>query len=153
MIKNMIILLAISLICFSAFPLSSQEVDKSNQQEAELQVTPPRGPTYDPGDRRDPFRDLLAGQEAVEKGKTRGISQLAIEDAVLIGIIQHKENMIALINDSQGFPYTIKTGDNFLDGFVLNVNQSRVVFRKTKERGIPLIKPKDIVKEIKLEER
>jgi Tfp pilus assembly protein PilP len=151
--KNMIFLLAIGLICFSAFPLSAQEVDQSNQQEAELQITPPRGPTYDPAGRRDPFRDLLAGQEAVEKGKTRGISQLAIDDAILIGIIQHKGNMVALINDSQGFPYTIKTGDNFLDGFVLNVNQTRVVFRKTKERGIPLIKPKDIVKEIKLEER
>jgi hypothetical protein len=151
--KNKIFLLAIGLICLSAFLLSAQDVDITNQQEAELQITPQRGPTYDPGDRRDPFRDLLAGQEAVEKGKTRGISQLAIEDAVLIGIIQHKGQMTALINDSQGFPYTIKTGDNFLDGFVLNVNQSRVVFRKTKERGIPLIKPKDIVKEIKLEER
>lgn len=151
--KGIIPILTISLICFSAFLLSSQEVDKSPQQEAELQVSPPRGPTYDPGDRRDPFRDLLAGQEAIEKGKTQGISQLAIEDAILIGIVKHKGKLTAIINDSQGFPHTIKTGDNFLDGFVLNVNEARVVFRKTKERGIPLIKPKDIVKEIKLEER
>ena len=151
--KNMIFLLSLSVICFSAFLLSAQEVDKNSQQETDLQVTPPRGPTYDPGDRRDPFRDLLAGQEAIEKGKTGGISELAIEDAILIGIVQHKGKLTAIVNDSQGFPYTIKTGDNFLDGFVLNVNEARVVFRKTKERGIPLIKPKDIVKEIKLEER
>jgi hypothetical protein len=151
--KNKIFLLTVGLICFSAFLLCLQEVDMSGQQEAELQITPPRGPTYDPGDRRDPFRDLLAGQEAIEKGKTRGINQIAIEDAILIGIVTHKGQMTAVINDSQGFPYTIKTGDNLLDGFVLNVNPSRVVFRKTKERGIPLINPKDIVKEIKLEER
>lgn len=151
--KNAIFLLAIILFWSGTLLLSAQEVDKNTSQEAELQVTPPRGPTYNPGERRDPFRDLLAGQEALEKGKTGGISQLAIEDAILIGIVQHKGRMTAIVNDSQGFPYTIKTGDNFLDGFVLNVNESRVVFRKTKERGIPLIKPKDIVKEIKLEER
>ncbi len=151
--KKMIYPLALSLICCCAFLLSAQEVGQTYQQEADLQITPPRGPTYDPGDRRDPFRDLLAGQEAVEKGKTQDISQIAIEDAVLIGIVRYKGKMTAIINDSQGFPYTIKTGDNFLDGFVLNVNETRVVFRKTKERGIPLIKPKDIVKEIKIEER
>jgi Tfp pilus assembly protein PilP len=151
--KNTIFLIAIILVCFGVLLLSAQEVDKNSQQESELQVTPSRGPTYDPGDRRDPFRDLLAGQEAIEKGKRQGISQLAIEDAVLIGIVQFKGKLTALINDSQGFPYSIKAGDNFLDGFVLNVNDSRVVFRKTKERGIPLIKPKDIVKEIKVEER
>lgn len=151
--KKVIILLVVNIFCFSALILTAQEVDISAAQETELQVTPPRGPTYDPGGRRDPFRDLLAGQEALEKGKTGGISQLDIEDVILVGIVQHKGKLTALINDSQGFPYTIKTGDNFQDGFVLNVNESRVVFRKTKERGIPLIKPKDIVKEIKLEER
>lgn len=150
--KRIILLLAAGVICLGTFPLYAQDVDQGFQQETQVQIRP-RGPTYDPGERRDPFRDLLAGQDLKEKGKTRGLNQLAIEDAVLIGIVKHKGKLTAIINDAQGFPYYIKTGDNFLDGFVLNVNDSQVIFRKTKERGIPLTNPKDIVKEIKLEER
>lgn len=150
--KKMIVFIVAGLICLGTLPLSAQDVDQGFQQETQVQIRP-RGPTYDPEGRRDPFRDLLAGQDPREKGKTRGLSQLAIEDSVLIGIVKHKGKLTAIINDAQGFPYYIKTGDNFLDGFVLNVNDSQVIFRKTKERGIPLTNPKDIVKEIKLEER
>jgi len=151
--KNRIVLwLAAGIICLGVFPLSAQDVDQGTQLDTQIQIKP-RGPTYDPEGRRDPFRDLLAGQDPREKGKTRGLQQLAIEDAVLIGIVKHKENLTAIINDAQGYPYYIETGDNFLDGFVLNVTDSQVIFRKTKERGIPLTSPKDIVKEIKLEER
>jgi len=150
--KKIILFLAAGLICLGTLPLSAQDVDQGFQQETQIQIKP-RGPTYNPEERRDPFRDLLAGQDPREKGKIRGLNQLAIEDAVLIGIVKHKGKLTAIVNDAQGFPYYIKTGDNFLDGFVLNVNDSQVIFRKTKERGIPLSNPKDIVKEIKLEER
>jgi Tfp pilus assembly protein PilP len=151
--KNRIVLwLAAGIICLGVFPLTAQDIDQGTQLDTQIQIKP-RGPTYDPEGRRDPFRDLLAGQDPREKGKTRGLQQLAIEDAVLIGIVKHKENLTAIINDAQGYPYYIETGDNFLDGFVLNVTDSQVIFRKTKERGIPLTSPKDIVKEIKLEER
>jgi Tfp pilus assembly protein PilP len=150
--RKIILCLVAGIICLGAFPLSAQDVDQGTQLDPEVQIKP-RGPTYDSEGRRDPFRDLLAGQDLREKGKTKGLQQLAIEDAVLIGIVKHNGNLTAIINDAQGYPYYIKTGDNFLDGFVLNVNDSQVVFRKTKERGIPLTSPKDIVQEIKLEER
>jgi hypothetical protein len=150
--KIIITCLLASLICLGSIPVSAQDVDQGRQLDTQVQIRP-RGPTYNPEGRRDPFRDLLAGQDPREKGKTRGIRQLAIEDAVLIGIVKHRGNLTAIINDTQGYPYYIKTGDNFLDGFVLNVNDSQVIFRKTKERGIPLSIPKDIVREIKLEER
>lgn len=150
--KRLIVLLVAGVICLGTFPLSAQDVDQGTQLDTRIQIRP-RGPTYNPEGRRDPFRDLLAGQDPTEKGKIRGLNELAIEDTVLIGIVKHRGKLTAIINDSQGYPYYIKTGDNFLDGFVLNVNDSQVIFRKTKERGIPLINPKDIVKEIKLEER
>ncbi len=150
--KKIILTLLACLLCLGSVPLIAQDVDQGTQQDLEVQIRP-RGPTYNPEGRRDPFRDLLAGQDPRDKDKTQGIQQLAIEDAVLIGIVKHKGKLTAIINDTQGYPYYIKTGDNFLDGFVLNVNDSQVIFRKTKERGIPLTNPKDIVKEIKLEER
>jgi len=150
--KRMVLWLAAGIICLGVFPLPAQDVDQGTQLDSQIQIKP-RGPTYDPEGRRDPFRDLLAGQDPRDKDKTRGLQQLAIEDAVLIGIVKHKGNLTAIINDAQGYPYYIKTGDNFLNGFVLNVTDSQVIFRQTKERGIPLTSPKDIVQEIKLEER
>ncbi len=150
--KRIILLVVAGLFCLGTLPTSAQDIDQGVQQDTEIRIRP-RGPTYNPESRRDPFRDLLAGQDPREKGKTRGLAQVSIEDAILIGIVKYKGKLTAIINDTQGFPYYIKTGDNFLDGFVLNVNDSQVVFRKTKERGIPLSNPKDIVKEIKLEER
>lgn len=149
--KRIVLLLVAGVICLGTYPVSAQDVDQGTQLDTRIQIKP-RGPTYNPEGRRDPFRDLLAGQDLREKGKTRGLQQLAIEDAVLIGIVKHRGKLTAIINDAQGFPYYIKTGDNFLDGFVLNVNDSQVIFRQTKQRGIPLTNPKDIVKEIKLEE-
>ena len=150
--KQIFLTVLACFLCLGSIPLLAQEADQSTQQELQTEIKP-RGPTYNPEGRRDPFRDLLAGQDPRDKDKTQGIQQLAIEDAVLIGIVKHKGKLTAIINDTQGYPYYIKTGDNFLDGFVLNVNDSQVIFRKTKERGIPLTNPKDIVKEIKLEER
>ena len=150
--KKIILTLLACFLCLGSVPLIAQDVDQGTQQDLEVQIRP-RGPTYNPEERRDPFRDLLAGQDPRDKDKTQGIQQLAIEDAILIGIVKYKGKLTAIINDTQGYPYYIKTGDNFLDGFVLNVNDSQVIFRKTKERGIPLTNPKDIVKEIKLEER
>ncbi len=149
--KRIFVLFVAGVICLGTLPLSAQDVDQGTQLDTRIQIKP-RGPTYNPEGRRDPFRDLLAGQDLRDKDKTRGLQQLAIEDAILIGIVKHREKLTAIINDAQGWPYYIKTGDNFLDGFVLNVNDSQVIFRKTKERGIPLTSPKDIVKEIKLEE-
>lgn len=150
--KRIVIGLMAALMCLGAFPLTAQDVDQGTQLDTQVQIKP-RGPTYDPEGRRDPFRDLLAGQDLRDKGKTRELQQLAINDAILIGIVKYKGNLTAIINDAQGYPYYIKTGNNFLDGFVLNVTDSQVIFRQTKERGIPLTSPKDIVKEIKLEER
>ena len=150
--KKIILLVVAGLFCLGSILLCAQDVAKRKQEGTRKQIKA-RGTTYNPDRRRESFRDLLAEQDLREKSKTRGIGQLAIEDTVLIGIVKYKGKLTAIINDTQGFPYYIKTGDNFLDGFVLNVNDSQVIFRKTKERGIPLSNPKDIVKEIKLEEQ
>jgi len=151
--KEIILIIMIGLLCMTNHPLLSRVQDQTSAQETETQIIQTRGPTYDPADRRDPFRNLLVGQEAREKGLERGIQNISIDDVVLIGIAKSKGVLKAIINDSQGYPYFIKKGDTFEDGFVLSVDESRVVFRKTQERGIPLMKPKDIVKEIKIEER
>lgn len=118
----------------------------------ELLKVPPRS-TYDPAGRRDPFKNLLAGKDVKDKTAPGGIPQLTIDDTTLVGIVKAKEKLTAIVSGPQGFPFFIKPGDRFADGYVLSINESQVVFRKTNERGIPLMRPKDIIKEIIPEER
>lgn len=113
------------------------------------------GPTfsYDPEGRRDPFKNLMAGRDVKEKTGAGGLSQLSIGDMTLIGIVKSKGRLTAIISGPQGFPHFVKAGDRFADGYVLSVQEAQAVFRVTSEKGIPLMRPKDLVKEINPEER
>jgi Tfp pilus assembly protein PilP len=81
------------------------------------------------------------------------VAETPIEDLVLMGIIKTKKGFTAIVGTSQGFPSFVNVGDKFSDGYVLSINENQVVFRKTHERGIPLMRPRDIIKEISPEER
>ena len=126
--------------------------DQTSATGVEALKTPPRS-TYDPAGRRDPFRNLLAGKDVKDKSAPGGIPQLTIEDTNLVGIVKAKGKLTAIVSGPQGFPFFIQAGDKFANGYVLSINESQVVFRKTNERGIPLMRPKDIIKEIVPEER
>ena len=128
-------------------PLLAQETAAAPPPGAAQTVAPPSGFTYNPEGRRDPFKDLLTGRELREKTAT-GEPQVFIDDLILFGIVKNKKTYTAMIGMPQGFPMFVKVGDKFTDGFVLSITESQVVLRKTHERGIPLIRPRDIVKEI-----
>jgi len=135
---------------FSAFAQEAEQQKTEEISAAELQKI--GNITYNPEGRRDPFRDLLAGSEMPEVS-AEGVAGMLINDIVLIGIAKVRGNFQAIINGPQGFPNTIKVGTKFADGFVLSINESKVVFRQTQDRGVPLYRPKDITKEINPEER
>jgi len=134
--------------------LAQEQTTTAQQEPKKLQLDVTKGnPIYNPEGRRDPFRDLLAGRELKSKTGIRGPIDMSINDIILIGIVKAKNRFTAIINGPQGFPYYVKVGDKFADGFVLSITPNKVVFRKLKERGIPLMRPKDITKEINPEER
>lgn len=112
----------------------------------------PKPPLYDPAGRRDPFKDLLGGTETKERATSEG-PELLIADLQLIGIVKEKGQFVALIIGPQGFPYKIKDGFKFADGYVVKVTADNVTFRQTMERGLRLPTPKEVVKEINPEER
>ena len=152
--KNPVItLILVSFFTISASLLSFQEEKKTTPTALKAQKQEEHLPLYNPRGRRDPFRNLLRGRDVKEKALVGGISQMSIDDVNLIGLVEAKGKFTAIINGPQGFPYFIKVGQKFADGFVLAIKEFQVVFRKTEERGIPLRKPKNIVKEIKPEER
>lgn len=149
--------LAIVLVCLGLFLggsvlLFSQEEKKAPEREALLDL-PADQTTYDASGRRDPFKNLLGGKELKEKTTLGGAPQLFIDDINLIGIVKFKNRYTAVLSGPQGFPYYFEVGDKLSDGFILSIAETQVIFRKTNERGIPLTKPKDIIKEINPEER
>ncbi len=148
--KPAVILLALGLL--AAGPLASIAQEPVSPPAKDLLISPARG-TYSSAGRRDPFKNLLAGKDIKDKSSPGGIPQLAIEDTTLVGITNAGQKLTAIVSGPQGFPFFIKMGDRFADGYVLSITESQVVFRKTSERGIPLMRPKDIVKEINPEER
>jgi Tfp pilus assembly protein PilP len=128
-------------------PLLAQETAAAPPPESKQTVAPPSGFTYNPEGRRDPFKDLLAGRGRSDK-TAAGEPEVFIDDLILFGIVKNKSGFTAMIGMPQGFPMFVHVGDKFTDGFVLSINESQVVLRKTQERGIPLIRPRDIIKEI-----
>ncbi|MGA2362715.1 MAG: hypothetical protein ABSG73_09680 [Candidatus Aminicenantales bacterium] len=133
-------------------PLLSQE-NPAGPTPQEKPALKSSGPVlYNPEGRRDPFRDLLGGGDVRDKTVT-GDVQGAVEDLILIGIIKAKKGYTAIVGTTQGFPRFLSVGDKVADGYILSISPTQVVFRKTSERGIPLMRPRDIVKEINPEER
>lgn len=129
-------------------PVLAQEAPAAPPAEEKVPaLTVQTGFTYDPAGRRDPFKNLLSGRDMREKS-AMGESQMAIDDLVLFGIVKNKNVFTALIGMPQGFPMFAKVGDKFTDGYVLSINATQVVLRKTHERGIPLVRPRDVIKEI-----
>lgn len=146
----------IVLVALALAPLLAQEAQTQGQtqtapppeQTAAAAPPPPLSTfTYNPEGRRDPFRDLLAGRDIRERSAT-GEPQIFIDDLILFGISKTAKGFTAMMGLPQGFPMFVKVGDKFSDGFVLSINETQVVLRKTHERGIPLMRPRDIIKEI-----
>lgn len=145
--------LGICLVNPSVLPGQTQEENKDLSAEIRAEMLKKNVLIYNPAGRRDPFRNLLEGKDTKEKNWLEGIPQISIDDIVLTGIVKGKGKFTAIISGPEGFPYFIQAGDKFADGFVLSIKKGQVVFRKTKEKGLPLFRPKDITKEIYPEER
>jgi Tfp pilus assembly protein PilP len=141
---------AFLLLCISVAgvaPLLAQETAALPQPGPVPALTVQTGFTYNPEGRRDPFKDLLSGRDMRERNAV-GENQLNIDDLVLFGIVKNKTVYTALLGTTQGFPMFVRVGDKFADGYVLSISDTQVVLRKTHERGIPLMRPRDVIKEI-----
>jgi len=125
------------------------------------QETPPPAPekktappvfSYDAEGRRDPFKDLFGGEQLKGKKIVTGLADMDIDDISLMGIVKAQGHFEAIVAFADGFPLTLRQGQKLADGYVLSIEADQVTFRKTSDKGIPLSKPKDIIKEITPEE-
>jgi hypothetical protein len=136
----------------AAAPASSGGQVLENVQRQEEASQSPKGLTYDPGDRRDPFISPAEAVKAEDVGQCQGEGTECwlITEINLVGILQRRGGGVALVIGPEGYGSTLKAGDKLYDGEVLSVdgNTGTVVFRQ-KVNDPTRIKPyRDIEKKM-----
>lgn len=91
------------------------------------------GYTYDPGDRRDPFRSLRQRNalELPRGPRPEGKPGLLVEEISLTGIISTPEGMLAQVRGgAKDKSYLLQEGDQLYDGDVVSISLNEVVFKQ-----------------------
>ena len=119
--------------------------------EGEEQVLSGSGFSYDPGNRRDPFKSLLAGPDRPEfRGpRPEGIAGLLIEEIDLTGIFRTSKGYVAqVVAANQKKSYLLKEGDQLYDGDVVSINHNEVVFKQVVQDPTALKPFREVVKSL-----
>lgn len=107
--------------------------------------------TYDPGNRRDPFKSLLAGPERPQLRGPRpeGIPGLLIDEIDLKGIWRTPKGYVAqVLAANQKKTFLIKEGDQLYDGDVVSISKKEVVFKQIVQDPTALKPFREVVKSL-----
>lgn len=107
------------------------------------------GFSYDPGNRRDPFKSLLVGTEnaTIRGPRPEGIPGLLIDEIDLLGIWRTPRGYVAQVKASNK-SYLLREGDQLFDGDVLNIHKDEVVFKQQVQDPTALKPFREVVKSL-----
>jgi hypothetical protein len=117
--------------------------------EGEDEVLSGNGYSYDPGNRRDPFKSLLAAPDRQEfRGpRPEGVPGLLIDELDLTGIFKTGRGYVAQVKaPNQAKSYLLKEGDQLYDGDVVSISHKEVVFKQTVQDPTALKPFREVVK-------
>jgi len=121
------------------------------QSLQEILEEPATGETYhyDPQGRRDPFQSLV-GPKIVEKNSVKppGPAGFLIDEIKLQGVIKTKQGLVGMINGPDNKGYLIHVGDKVLDGEVIRITASSVVFRQEVNDPTRIERYREVVKDL-----
>jgi len=107
--------------------------------------------SYDPGNRRDPFKSLVVGQnrQALRGPLPEGLPGLLIDEIDLTGVFKTSRGFVAqVVASNKGKSYLLREGDQLYDGDVVSISQSEVVFKQI-VNDPTVIKPfREVVKKL-----
>lgn len=107
--------------------------------------------SYDPANRRDPFRSLLAATPRPELRGPRpeGVAGMLIDEIDLRGIFKTSKGFVAQVAvQNQKKSFLLREGDQLYDGDVLRIRLREVVFRQI-VNDPTVIKPfREVVKKL-----
>jgi hypothetical protein len=119
--------------------------------QGEEEVLSGSGFSYDPGNRRDPFKSLLAAPDRPEfRGpRPEGVPGLLIDEIDLKGIFHTSRGFVAqVLAANQKKSYLLKEGDQLYDGDVVSINKNEVVFKQVVQDPTALKPFREVVKSL-----
>jgi type IV pilus assembly protein PilP len=121
------------------------------QSLQEILEEPATGETYhyDPQGRRDPFRSLVGPAPKIQAGvRPPGPPGFLIDEMKLQGVIKTKQGLVGMINGPDNKGYLLHVGDKVLDGEVIRITPSAVVFRQEVNDPTRIERYREVVKDL-----
>jgi Tfp pilus assembly protein PilP len=104
---------------------------------------------YDPQGRRDPFRSLIGPTPKLEPGqRPAGVPGFLIDELKLQGIFKTRQGLTAMVNGPDNKGHLLRTGDKVLDGEVLRITATAVVFRQEVNDPTRIERYREVVKDL-----
>ena len=104
---------------------------------------------YDPQGRRDPFQSLVGPTPKIQAGqRPPGVPGFLIDEMKLQGVVKTKQGHVAMINGPDNKGYLIRVGDKVLDGEVIRITPSSVVFRQEVNDPTRIERYREVVKDL-----
>lgn len=117
----------------------------------EILEEPATGETYryDPQGRRDPFQSLVGPAPRLQPGqRPPGIPGFLIDELKLQGVVKTKQGLVAMINGPDNKGYLVHVGDKVLDGEVIRITASSIVFRQEVNDPTQIERYREVVKDL-----
>jgi Tfp pilus assembly protein PilP len=104
---------------------------------------------YDPQGRRDPFRSLIGPAPKLDPGqRPPGIPGFMIDEMKLQGIFKTRQGLTAMVNGPDNKGHLLHVGDKVLDGEVIRITPSSVVFRQEVNDPTRIERYREVVKDL-----
>lgn len=104
---------------------------------------------YDPQGRRDPFRSLVGPAPKLQPGqRPAGTPGFLIDEMKLQGVVRTRQGLVGMINGPDNKGYLIRVGDKVLDGEVIRITASSVVFRQEVNDPTRIERYREVVKDL-----
>lgn len=104
---------------------------------------------YDPQGRRDPFQSLVGPAPKTQQGsRPAGVPGFLIDEMKFQGVVKTKQGFVAMINGPDNQGYLIHVGDKVLDGEVIRITPSTVVFRQEVNDPTRIERYREVVKDL-----
>jgi type IV pilus assembly protein PilP len=104
---------------------------------------------YDPQGRRDPFQSLVGPAPKLQPGqRPAGVPGFLIDEMKLQGVVKTRQGLVAMVNGPDNKGYLVHVGDKVLDGEVIRITTSSVVFRQEVNDPTRIERYREVVKDL-----
>jgi Tfp pilus assembly protein PilP len=137
---------------------TSTAADTSGTQDSDVQKSleeileePATADTYryDPQGRRDPFRSLIGPTPRLDRGsRPEGVPGFLIDELKLQGVFKTRQGLTAMVNAPDNKGYLVRIGDKVLDGEIVRITATSIVFRQEVNDPTRIERYREVVKDL-----